>query len=321
MKKLICLLLALAMAVSLFGCIGTPNNQDDSQVPPSSSDPATEPSTATATEPSTEEPSQSVEIPPEPTAELPEEPERVSVDNQVDYTPEGAVIPSVADAVNVQFKDKYGNKGSLKLPKIELPGSNVEAINAEILNDYSDYVRSGDDTRQMNYSDVYYEWGVHGDILSVLIVCGGSVFDGGWEDYDGCDRFSLYNISISKCRLVSNEEVYAASGMENVKTRVLHAIANFGCQWRGKDADTIEVFYHDPVSGWSLSCLQEELTDKNFAKAVPYFDEDGELCVMGTIYTFIGAGLFYGMIELDDYHTDSLSTAEEYYQHYYQLYH
>lgn len=319
MKKLICLLLALAVAASLFACTNNPDRQENTQALPTDSQPSTEPSSEleAPAEPSTETPT----VPPEPTAELPEAPERVSVDNQVDYSPEGAVIPDVTDAVNVQFKDKYGNKGSLKLPKIELPGPNVETINAEILNDYSDYIRSEDDSRETSHYNIYYEWGIHGDILSVLIVCSGSVFDGGWEDHDGCDRFSLYNISISKCRLVSNEEVYAASGMENAKIRVLHAIASFGGEWRGKDADTIDVFYNDPESGWGLQCFQAELTDENFAEAIPYFDEDGELCVMGTVYTFIGGERFWGMIELDDYYTASLSTAEEYYQHYYQLYH
>ena len=319
MKKLICLFLALVMMTSLWACTNAPENQDDSQETPGSSEPSTEVPTEleNPTEPSTEAPTKSTE----PSVDLPTDPQRVSVENQVDYTPEEPVTANVTDAVNIQYKDKYGNSGSLKLPKIELPGPNIEAINAEILSDYSDFARSEDDSREMNYSDVYYRWGIHGDILSVVIIGGGSAFDGGWEDHGGCDLFSLYNISISKCRLVSNEEVYAASGMENVKTRVLHAITSFGGEWRGKDADAIEVFFNSPEGGINLECFAEEISDANFEKAIPFFNEDGVLCVMGYITTFIGSGGFWGIIRVDDYYTDALSTAEEYYQYYYELYH
>lgn len=312
MKKLICLLLALAIAASLFACNTKPAEEEINDPTPS-----TEPSTELENPTESTEPT---EVSTEPSELLPTEPQRVSVENQVDFTPEETVTPNVVDAVDVEYEDKYGNRGSLELPKIELPGPNIEAINAEILSDYSDFIRSPDDSREMNYSDVYYEWGIHGDILSVLIVCGGSVFDGGWEDHDGCDRFSLYNISISKCRLVSNEEVYAASGMENVKTRVLHAITSFGGEWRGKDERTIEVFFPAADDSLSIQCFAEEISDANFEKTIPYFNEDGELCVMGYVTTFIGSGGFWGMIEVDDYNTNKLSSAEEYYRYYYELY-
>ena len=302
MKKLICLLLALSMTTLLFACNTTPEEQE-LDAPPVS------------TEPSTQAPT---EKPTEPTEELHAEPQRVSLENQVDFTPDEPVTANVTDAVNIQYKDKYGKSGSLILPKIELPGPNVESINAEILNDYGDFARSEDDSREMNYSNIYYKWGVHGDILSVFIVGGGSVFDGGWDDYGGCDLYSVYNISISRCRLVSNEEVYAASGMENIKTRVLHAIASYGSQWRGKDADAVENFYSEPDTGWSLECLKEELKDENFEAAVPYFNEDGKLCVMGRVFTFVGRGDFWAMLVLDDYPTDTLGTAEEYYRNYYE---
>ena len=266
---------------------------------------STAPTTINTTTESTA-PSTSTETPTEPQVT------EVSPEHQVDFTPTGEVVANVVDAVSETF-EFYGNIHSLRLPYIDLPGPNVEAINAEIVRKYtSDYYK-------YSYTNTYYHWTVKDDILSVVIVGGGSMHDGGWEGY-GCDAFSVYNISVSKCRLLSHDEVYAAGDIADVKTRVLHAIVSYGAEWKGREESARTVFFGAPDYAHTITTIEEELSEESFARAVPYFNESGQLCVMGYVVTNIGAGGFYGFVPVYQYEAHALMTASEYYDYFYQLY-
>ncbi|MBQ7870651.1 MAG: hypothetical protein IJ357_00730, partial [Oscillospiraceae bacterium] len=201
------------------------------------------------------------------------------------------------------------------LPEIQLPGPNVEAINAEILADYKAYYEIPEGEEQPAQNPLWkitYKWAVKGDILSVVILKGTHLDVMSIEEY-GCNSASVYNISISKCRLVSNEEVYAAAGITDAQTRVLHAAASFAGEWYLSNPQP-EVF----LGGEDLAVMmfEQNISQENFDEAKPYFNEDGELCALAYVNTFIGAGRFVGDICVEDYYTDALWTAAEYYNYY-----
>lgn len=269
------------------------------------SEPVTsEPSLTETVDPLTEAPTEVTDpAPSESTTQ-----DRVSADRQEDYLPTGEVVANVVDALHETYMVGE-TEHSRVLPRIELPGPNVEAINEEILRDYtSDY-------HTANYTNIYYQWTVKDDVLSVVIIGGGSLYDGGWEGY-GCDSFSVYNISISKCRLLSDDEVYSCSGIENVRESVLNALVHYSAAWKCKDEQGRTFFFGEHNN----SSIAEELSDESFSRARPYFDKDGNLCVMGYVVTNVGAGGFYGFVPVYQYETDTLLSAEEYYDYFVQMY-
>lgn len=308
MKKLICLLLALALAAALFAC-GSPEPSIDSQDNLSSSTPPETDPPADSTEPPSS--SESTTEPSEDPTELPDEPPaRVSVENQVDYTPDGDVTANVVDAVNTEFTDMNGIACVCILPKIELPGPNIEAINAEILADYSGYIIS-DQSRTFEYQKIHYKWAVKGDILSVVVMPEGSIYAGGEEGYGYQAAPSVYNISISKCRLISNEEVYAASGIADVQTRVLHAAASHAAKWLASPERSAVVT--EDNKPWIVDLFTQDISQENFDRAIPYFNEAGQLCALTYVHAPGGSGYFWGDFCVEDYNTEQLLTAEEYY--------
>lgn len=307
MKKQIAVLLYILCLLCLFCACSKQESPSTSDTISEAvkSDSATESTTASSTAESTAPPTSS-EVPIEPQVT------EVSPENQVDFTPTGDVVANVTDALNETY-EIGGTVYSRRLPYIDLPGPNVEAINAEIMRVYTS------DFYKYNYTNLYYHWAVKDDILSVVIVGGGSMHDGGWEGY-GCDAFSVYNISVSKCRLLSHDEVYAASGFADVKTRVLHAIVSYGAEWKGRNEDSRTVFFGTPNYAHTITTIEEELSEESFERAVPYFDESGQLCVMGYVVTNIGAGGFYGFVPVCQYEASALMPASEYYSYFYQLY-
>lgn len=214
---------------------------------------------------------------------------------------EGSPQVSVTDAVNETF-----TSGDLQftriLPRIELSGDVFDEINRDLLERYSQ------DTMIANfYNEVTYRWGVKGDVLSVLVI-----YNSEQTDWGGA---RAYNFSISEGRLLTDAEVYAASGIENIQTRVLHAIVSYGAE--AKRNSTAGVYFNDSdTTQNTLMCMIGELCDLNFMDARPYFNEDGALCIVGYVRTGLGSGGAYACICVEDYETDTLHSARAYYEHY-----
>ncbi len=304
LKKWIGAILLFVLVFSLVACGETatelPTPTETEAV--TTTETPTEPTTAP--EETTEAIATETDIPAEPT----------SADRQEDYTPTGEVTANVVDALNETYTiDQVVY--SRVLPQIVLPGPNVEAINEEILRDYTT------DFYTINYTNIYYEWAVKDDILSVVIVGSGSMFDGGWEEEGyGCDAFSVYNISISKCRLLKDEEVYAAADMTDPESQVLNAIVHYGARWKGRNEEGKQLFFDKPDNSNEIRAIEETISHENFLQAKPYFDKNGNLNVMGYVVTNMGAGGFCGFVPVYEYEYTPLLTAEEYYATFYEQY-
>ena len=308
LKKLIGAILLFALVFSLVACGETASELPTPTETEAVTTTETPMETTTAPEETTEALSTETDISTEPTEE------RVSADRQEDYTPTGEVTANVVDALNETYTIAQVVYSRV-LPQIDLPGPNVEAINEEILRDYTT------DFYTANYANIYYEWAVKDDVLSVVIVGSGSMFDGGWEEEGyGCDAFSVYNISISKCRLLKDEEVYAAAGMADPEVQVLNAIVHYGARWKGRNEGGKQLFFGNPDNSNEIRAIEETISHENFLQAKPYFDKDGNLNVMGYVVTNIGAGGFYGFVPVYEYENTPLLTAEEYYGTFYEQY-
>lgn len=212
---------------------------------------------------------------------------------------------SVTDTVNDSFTGD-GYRYFRTLPHIKISGADMDTVNQEILRRFSQ-----ENMKRDFCTEVSYRWTVKGDVLSVLIVGSGPNYGG--LDGRGYSVYKLYNISLEQGRILTNDEVYAASGLSNIQTRVLHAIVSYGAEV--KAATMPDVFFHDnPKNPNTLYTMVTELSELNYLDATPYFNEDGKLCIIGYIRTNLGTGGFYDSICVEDYDSDELLSARSYYE-------
>lgn len=241
-----------------------------------------------------------------------------SVRNQVqeDYITDEFYWPHVTSAVDVEYVDGAGNTYRISIPRIEMPGPNIEAINQEIYDRYDSAIPGDDDEAWPDYTgygDITYKWFTNADVLSLVIMP--TVYAGNTgDDYD------IYNVSISKCRLLTDEEVYAASGVENLEVRIAHAIACYAGELRTRDDDAYQIFFGDgsSVSEMTLGSFADDISWANVEAARPYLGRDGDLYINGCAHTAAGSGRHWGDIRLDDYMTDVVYSARQYYEYYRQ---
>lgn len=232
---------------------------------------------------------------------------------QEDYIPDALYWANVTPLFDETYTDKFGNEYNIAVPKIEMPGPNIEAINRKIYNDYAaNYLSIRPTGGYIGYTSISYKWFINGDILSLVIMPVPAAGYSG-QDYD------VYNISISKCRLMTDEEVYAASGMENVDVRVAHSIACFaGEYYAAKNAvvngERVSIYYGNGNAAdiGPLSLFEDVLDTRNILSARPYLGRNGDLYVVGCAYTAVGSGENWGDIRVDDYYTDRLYSAWQY---------
>ena len=217
---------------------------------------------------------------------------KLSVADQVSYTPAETVVPNVSDLVDTTLRSTF------HIPVIELPGPKVEAINQEILRDYREPFET-------DVCAVDYEWTVQGDILSLVIM--GTNSDGKILAH------SVYNISVSKCRLLENAEVYAAAGVESFQVK--HAVT-MGIMTALSMEDYDKYFAGQSDAMYTARRLAAYQTDAMWNAFEPYFDADGEFCVFAPNsmdpHNYVGSIEWY-TVRISDYPTDRLYEPVDYF--------
>lgn len=198
-------------------------------------------------------------------------------------------LPLVIDACNGSWKTSTGDERTYAIPKIELPGAEIEALNEEICKSfYKDY---------LNEDDLYrgpiigYEWYVNGDILTLILH---GVYELDFMNY------SIYSVRISTAHVMTPEEVLTEAGMTaaEFETKASDALGNAYCVWL---ADYISK-YIDSDEQIVLQ-FQKTISNDNAARAVPFFDEKGVLSICGNIYQIAGADYHEELLPLTDYKT------------------
>ena len=288
MKKLICLLLTLSFVLGLSAC----TLEERLEVWMSEVLPQTEAPTET--------------IDPNPP---------VVAGAQQDYIPEEGYMPTVYTYRSDTVKDG-GRSCSFKIPAIKMPGPNVEAINREIQQSWLKMTKpfTGGAEAALPYERIDYKWAVKGDVLSLVIMAWGAPDSPKISGY-GYNLCSVYNVSVTKCRLLTNEEVYAAAGLSNAQTHVKCAVAARSGEWYLEGGHRSQIFSEENKT-LTLDAFSQSLSRTRFEAAAPYFDEHDQLCIIADICDPITQQRFSADICLDDYRNDGFYSAEKYYDYY-----
>ena len=205
----------------------------------------------------------------------------------------------VTDAYRIEI-----NGQTYAIPKINLEGNNFKRINSEINIIYSgdehsqgiignvEDIRNGILPRSSCYN-IDYEWGLNGDIISICIEF---QFDGGSRNYQ------IYNISRTTGENVSREDILNYKGWtyEQYAEKVKYAL---GSVYWDK--------YYDMLTGNESSAwlgeglaqnkLDNTISDNNVSEAIPYLNENSELCVAGFVYSLAGADRYYHKVNLETF--------------------
>ena len=198
-------------------------------------------------------------------------------------------LPLVIDARAGSWKTSTGDERTYAIPKIELPGAEIEALNEEISKSFF--------KDNLNEDGLYrgpivgYEWYVNGDILTLIL----------HEDYErDFMNYSVYSVRISAAHVMTTEEVLTEAGLTaaEFETKASAALGNAYCVWL---ADYISK-YMDSDEQIVLQ-FQETISKDNAVKAVPYFNEKGVLCICGNIYQIAGADYHEELLPLTGYKT------------------
>lgn len=183
-----------------------------------------------------------------------------------------------------------------RIPRVNLSSSDVEKINSEIYNSLSpiieDAVAEIDEYGYPYTSDeVIYDWSVNGDVLSLVIR------NSSYPDSSGGYEYMVYNISVSTGNRLSKNELLSVAGVsqENYRDMLWKALGS--AYFQGKESYIDQVGYDD----FFRTQLENTLSEDNIQSCVPYFNEDGQLCIIGAIYSLAAADFYYHEINLGDF--------------------
>ena len=125
-----------------------------------------------------------------------------------------------------------------------------------------------------------YCWGIQKDILSVLVIT--EVADWYWTDY------YVFNVSLKTGKLLSQEEVLAAFGLDTDAFRELAAEI--------LRQDIEGSYTEESIEGMGRDCYNSLITDtvsaENLSQILTYVGGNGNLCMVAGVYVPAGAGYY-----------------------------
>lgn len=188
----------------------------------------------------------------------------------------------VTDAYASQYGDEWGSYG-FAVPRINWDGDGIQAVNDAIWSELYEGLLRGEsgaltaieggwspEPYQMSYA-----WAVNGDVLSLRTVSSYS------DDYN---VYGVYNVSLSVGRRICDSELLSVLGIGQ---------DDFYAQAGTVLSDTFEqqcgAF---PEDDFKAQQRADNNSDANVRAVQPYLDENGDLCMIGTVYTLAGAGQY-----------------------------
>lgn len=203
----------------------------------------------------------------------------------------------VVDAYSYVYSDQYGEY-KYNIPKIILDGNEIESINEEIWNSYYESVMKEQlnlisNNSSINVYGISYTWAVNNDILSIIIETN---FDGNNNHYE------IYNISMNTGEKLKISDILNCKEWtyEQYAEKVKYAL---GSLYWDKYYD---MFTRDESVTWfgeeaAQRQLDNTISDNNVSEAIPYLNENGELCVAGFVYSLAGADRYYHKVNLETF--------------------
>ncbi len=194
----------------------------------------------------------------------------------------GSGADLVTDGYTYTYGDEWGDYG-FHVPQIDREGPGFDEVNAaiwaelyedQLMGEYGSVTAIEQGWSPEPYT-VDYDWAVNGDILSLWTV----------SRYSGdCDFYSVYNVSLSAGRRVTNQELLDLAGVseDQFYSAVRHALS----------AAFEEYNTYGQEDAFKAQQRGDNNSETNVRAVRPYLDKDGGLSVIGTVYALAGAGQF-----------------------------
>ena len=172
----------------------------------------------------------------------------------------------------------------------------MEKLNSEIYNSLfptiEDSIAEIDDHGYpLTSGGVTYHWSVNGDVLSIVI--SNSLY----PDRTPRDEYMVYNVSVSTGRRLSKNELLSAAGIsqEEYHDTVWQALGS--AYFQDYESFIAQQGYTDSFR----MQLEETISEANIQACIPYFNEGGQLCIIGAKYSIAGASFYYQVINLENF--------------------
>jgi len=107
----------------------------------------------------------------------------------------------------------------------------------------------------------------------------------------------VYNVSVSTGRRLSKNELLSAAGIsqEEYHDTVWQALGS--AYFQDYESFIAQQGYTDSFR----MQLEETISEANIQACIPYFNEGGQLCIIGAKYSIAGASFYYQVINLEDF--------------------
>ncbi len=219
-------------------------------------------------------------------------------DDDVTNEIEAPLFGGVTDVYTVQsdYTDYGGNAATAEfhIPYIELEGSQIDALNQRILDDWYSEVQysleSIQDYGSPSIGTLDYEWWTNDDILTLIIEA----------VYPVDDSFvfrTAYSVSIAEAREVTRDELLQVRGFdEDAFYRLAEQAlgsAFYDKVYPYKD----DVFYNESAESY----YQRTISRENIDCSAAYLGRNGHLCLLCDGFWPVGGGSFECDIDLEDY--------------------
>lgn len=208
------------------------------------------------------------------------------------YANEPSYTLTAYDGTSTTYTAKY------HIPKINLPGETVAQVNNDIyiyISSYQEVESALDCIAQGGYpmtrEGISYQWTVKEDILSLLLVWEGS------PDMGFSTEYHVYNVRIPSGESVSEEDVAIVVGFSKEEYALKAKQALGSAFWEGESYD----LYAQNMADFFNDCLKNTISDENIAEVQPFFNADGNLCIVGKVYSLVGADYYSQILNLEDF--------------------
>lgn len=207
----------------------------------------------------------------------------------------------VTDAYTYDLKIGEGTTFNYNIPQINIDSEDAKEINAKIYNDlyygtirqnvFNDISIGNDVPVCMGIS---YKWYINSGIVSLVIT----------ETFDAdVIRYSAYNLQISKGEKVSDEDIILSkmASLEEYRTHVKRALGSIVWNQYGDTISSWQSSYDGELLTEARAVLSSTISETNIDSCIPYLGENGDLYIIGDVYSLAGASKYSHIVNLNNY--------------------
>ncbi|MCD8020805.1 MAG: hypothetical protein LUF92_14880 [Clostridiales bacterium] len=219
--------------------------------------------------------------------------------NETDAVTDSADHIDYENLVTSAYSATY-NSMSFEIPQININSEYVASVNQEIwdalfteLDELISYWEANNDYDGGEY--ISYKWYVNGDILSLVIES--HLVDWAWWDY------CVYNIEISTGSAVSESGLLSYYGIseDDYKKEVRQALYSYNYDGLEQSYNNYKKSQDQERMDYINTQLALTISEENVALSQPFLNENGQLCIIGRVYSPVEADYYEHIINLEEY--------------------